>query len=222
MMFAILSLTMLAQVAVVEARPVSDVLVSLAELARGGDPGTSVTLTLEGGKQISGVVTDLSSGGLAVRDGETIHFVDPAAVVAVSVSVASPAVTAVHRSVSKVDVQRRAEDLARGLTELLGGAPVKFEIAWKSASAPGLGDSGDGLAVIAAALDEAAAGVRLAAADDSARRDLGRRLKRIRVSDQPRAGAAFSGDTLSIGVAPAAGFTGRASAWEVRRALASP
>lgn len=221
-MIAILSVTMLAQTAVVEAKPLPDVLVSLAELARGGDPGTSVTLTLEGGRQVSGVVTDLSSGGLAVRDGETIHFVDPSAVVAVTVSATSPAVTAVHRSVSKIDVQRRAEDHARGLTELLGGAPVKIEIAWKTASAPGLPDSGEGLAVIATALDEAAAGVRLAAAGDSARRDLGRRLKRIRFSDQPRAGAAFSGDTLSIGVAPGTGSTGRASAWEIRRALTSP
>lgn len=225
-MIAILVVCVISQAsAAVEARPVTDVLVSLVETTRSGESGPRVTLTLEGGTQFSGVVADLSLAGVAVVDGEVLHFVDPSAVVAVSVPSGSRAMAPASRAVTKLDVQRRAEDLARGLTELFGGAPVKVEIAWKGAGPAGLAESGDGLAVVAAALEEAAAGVRFAAAftgEEASRRDLARRLKRIRIGDSPRAGASFSGDTLSVGVAPASGPAGRPSAWEVRRALTSP
>lgn len=209
------------QAAFVEARPVTDALVTLIERSRAGETLPRVAIFLDGGPQVSGIVTDLSGNSLAVLDAEIVHFVDVRSIIAVSIP-ANFAIGAAVRAPSKVDVQRRAEDLARGLTELLGGAPVKVEIAWKSASAPGLADSGEGLAVLAAALDEAAAGVRASASDDASRRDLARRLKRIRFTDSPRAGVSISGDTLSIGVAPGAGSAGRVSAWEVRRALASP
>ena len=220
-MIAMLLIPVLAQAAAVEARGATDILVSLVEASRAGEAGagTRVTLTLDGGTQLSGVVGDLSGTGVVLVDGEVLHVIDPRAVIAVSLPSASRALAPITRTLSKVDVQRRAEDLARGLGDLFGGAPLKVEIAWKTAAAPGLADNGDGLAVISAALEEAAAGIRSAASDDAARRDLARRLKRVRVGESSRAGVSLSGDTLSIGVAPTAGFAGRASAWEVRRVL---
>lgn len=207
-----------------EARPVADVLVTLIEAQRLGAP-TRVTITLEGGAQLSGVVADLSGargGGIVLLDGESVvHVIDPASVIAVSAPTREALANA-SPTPSKIDLQRRAEELGRASGEALGGTPLKFEIGWRGAGAAGLPESGERLSVVASALEEAAEGIRAAAADPLTRKDLARRLKRVRFAETPRAGASLSGDTLSIGIAPALGAAGRASSFEVRRALAVP
>lgn len=205
------------------ALPVEDVLVRLVEMHRNGESAASSVIHLDGGTQIEGRVVDVAGAGAdstaLVLDGSAVHYVSTASIVSIAVSAPDAArqlAAPPTRVLSKVDVQRRAEELARAAGESLGaGAPLKVEILWK-----GLPESGDGLAVVASAIEEALGGVRDAAsASEASRRDLGRRLKRVRFGDAPRAGALFTADTLTVGIAASAGAAGRASALEVRRAL---
>ena len=203
------------------AMPVEDVLVRLVEMHRSGDTTASAVLHLDGGTRIEGRVVDLAGAGAhatVLVHGSALHYVSAASIVSIAVAApdASQRLAAPSgRLLSKVDVQRRVEELARIASDALGGGrPLKVEIVWK-----GLPESGEGLALVASAVEEALGGVRDAASDDASRRDLARRLERVRIAEAPRAGASFSGAVLTVGVAPSAGAAGRASALEVRRAL---
>src|SRR5688500_18104103 len=125
-----------AAAAPMSARSVPDVLVGLVEIARSGEAAPRAVLHLSGGGKVEGVVVDLSARGVLVRD-ETVsvHFVDVEDVVAVSVvspSAAQKLAAPSPRTPSKVDVQKRAEELSRLLGEVLGGTPVKIDITWKN------------------------------------------------------------------------------------------
>ena len=197
------------------ARPVDDVLVRLVELSRTGD-GPKVSLFLEGGAQLSGEVRDLAGGTVLLVENDVLHYVRAGGVIAVTVQ--SPGavqkLAIPTRTYSRVDVQKRAEELGRIVSESLGGAAFKIEIDSKLRDAD--------LALVSAALAEAVDGILLAAEADHVRKDLARRMKRLKIGEAAKAGASFSGDALTVAISASDGATGRPSALEVRRALLAP